>query len=446
KNKLNIIPPLSETIPEFRFPEYKVIKFSDKINLYAIEDNKQNLISIKFMVHRGAYHDSIEGLSYFCSQLLTRGTSKMTAQQISEAVDSIGAGLNSSCSWDVTSINITSMFDFTDKSLNILFDCVFNSVFSEEEIKRFKTKHISEIEQKLAEPDYLASLAFAKAMFSGSNMGHSLLGTKESINSIKRKDCLQWYEELLHKSKISIIAIGNILSEYVLDYLPKYIDNTFLRENKIARQPKPKPIKTNRIVIVNKEKSFQTVLRIGKKTIGRQHQHYPAVQIVNTIFGGFFLSRLNNILREKLGYTYGISSYIDTSKAASSLVIGTSVNLDSTLNSVNEIINQMNLISLKKIKKEELSIAKKYITGIFFRNMETIHQLSSLLSIIALYSFKKDYYENYLDVISKITLDNIYEIQQSYFTPELLAFAAVGNENKLNNILQEYGSIEVLKF
>ena len=130
---------------------------------------------MKIMFHTGAYYEEKEGLSYFCSQLLTRGTSIRNAQQIAETVDSIGASLTSSCSWDATSINITSLSDFS-KTLTLVLDCFQNPVFSEEEIQRFKTKHISEIDQKLAEPDYLANLALSKALFTGSNFDHSILG------------------------------------------------------------------------------------------------------------------------------------------------------------------------------------------------------------------------------------------------------------------------------
>ena len=132
-------------------------------------------------------------------------------------------------------------------------------------------------------------------------------------------------------------------------------------------------------------------------------------------------------------------------EAASSLIIGTSINFETTSKSIEEILKQMQILNSTEVTSNELNTAKKYIAGSFVRSIETIQQLSSFLSLIALFALDDNYFENYLYSISKLTPGNLFEAQRLYFSPENLAIA-VPAKSKLRNILKEFGNIEVLKF
>ncbi|MFC2130143.1 M16 family metallopeptidase [Bacteroidota bacterium] len=476
KNK----PPINYDIPDFRFPEYEIQKIDNDINLYVISDKTQLLSGISVLFPRGAYHENINGLAYFTSQLLRRGTKNRTPTEIAQEIDSMGAMLNTSAHWDFTSIGLICLNEFVEKGMEILADCIFNPVFPEEEISGFKKKHIADIEQELADPSYLAGIALNNAMFSGHPYGHPLLGDPQSIETISRDNCINWHKSMLiagqsrlvqsrlgrqPTEKIHIVASGNIDSDYISTLITKFFKPTEGFGVQEAKTQKPIPetrnkdgtfeipdsenkkkSKRNRIIITEKKEINQTILRIGKFTENRDNPDFPALQFINTIFGGFFLSRLNEILREKLGYTYGVHSYINARQFSSTQIISTSINKETTSDAVRRIIEQMELMSKTKISESEYFLVRQYLLGSFVRGLETARQIASLVTNLLISKLSGNYYDNFYKKVKEISIEDLYDCQMKYYKPEGLVISAVGNSDFLKKELMDFGETELSGF
>jgi predicted Zn-dependent peptidase len=187
----------------------------------------------------------------------------------------------------------------------------------------------------------------------------------------------------------------------------------------------------NKIIIKHKKDSGQTNLRIGKLTINPHHSDFPGLQFANTVFGGFFLSRLNKLLREELGYTYGVSSYINSKKLASVHIVSTSINKESTGDTIKRIIEQMDIIRSRKISDEEYILVRQYLLGSFLRSTETSRQVAGLIKNLITGNLPKDYYTDFYNRIKNITIDEIFNCQNKYFSSSKLTIAAVGDKNLL---------------
>lgn len=434
-------PPISKDNPDFRFPSFVKSMLPNGIKIYFYEDRTQPLESIHFIRPLGASSFSKEGLSYFCAQMLIRSAAGKSAAEISEAADLLGASLKASGNRDDTSLGITFLNKFEDLALKILADCVLKPDFRDEEIERLRKKHIATIMEESAEQSYLAKTAFFASLFREHPYGRPIMGTADSIASIKRVECMDWYARLLDGPAPTIIASGNFDREVLFGKLEKKFGGIKPGGNSGTAPEIPKPLNRNKIAVVDKKDSIQSTIRIGKLSINHDHPHYPALQMANTIFGGYFKSRLNELLREEKGLTYGVGSMIMPGKLLSCMMIGSDVNKESTSESVNDILSEMRRMSDTKVTDEELEIARQHTLGAFVRRIETPQQVSVFLKAIDIFALPENYFDDFFRTLANINAGKLFEAQKDHLRPEGMVIAASGDTDFLEKELEHFGEI-----
>lgn len=437
-------PPIVDKLPEFRFPETETVILSDGSRVYLVEDQSQPVVSVKLTVKLGAVHEQIPGLCSLTAQLLTKGTEKRSAVQIADEVEFMGASLNSSGSWDETSLSVHCLDGHLGKMLEIMSDCFNNSLLGAEELERSRKKNISSVLQDQSDLGYLSSVSFIMKYFEGHPYGHPLSGTPESLGKITRDDCIEWYG-MLKRTPFVVFAAGNFSKEQLIDDL----ENLFVKRRANIGQATVNKIKTGdyikkglSVVALNKADSQQSSLKIAFPMAGRAHPDYPLIQLVNTVYGGFFLSRLNSLLREKLGYTYGVGSSINSRLFGSYLSVSTKINDTATKDSIDKSLEELRRISLYPIDKEEHNRAVQYILGSFVRSIETPQQIGNFLYIIDMFGLSPDYYNEYYRRLSRSQPDEILAVQKKNFITESVTVSIVGNFSNFINDISALGTIE----
>ncbi len=425
------IPPFSTENPDFTFPNFEIVTVNNT-KVYLINDNTQPIINLKFLFKQGAYHESIPGLAHFTAQMLTLGSKSKTAEEIAEKIDFFGAQLSSASYWDELVTSISCLNDYTQQITELLFECVFSPKFDETEIERLKKRQIAFIQQQNADPTYIAQIAFNEQFYKSGNYGHARIGYENTISQISRNDIINFYEQLM-QSNFSIIVSGNFSKAHIINMLESVL-------------PKDKEIISvdehydnfeveKKLLIIDKTDATQATFRFGKPSIQRTTLDFPAFITANTIFGGFFLSRLNENLREKKGLTYGIHSYIDNRRYYSSLMIATSINEENSKLAIDEILAELELFNTQPVFADELNRAVQYMLGSFARGMENHRQLSSLIQTIESYNLPTTYYQDIYGKISKLTIDDVFESQKKYFNADNMLMIVSGNKSRLEKII-----------
>jgi predicted Zn-dependent peptidase len=198
------------------------------------------------------------------------------------------------------------------------------------------------------------------------------------------------------------------------------------------------------VYIVEKPDSVQTELRIGFPTVGIDHEDFAAIKFINTVFGEAFCSRLNTVIREEKGYTYGISSYMEARRFANTLVIATSVGNDITAVAMEAIMEEIQNIGAAPLKDDEIALMQKYIPGSFALRIESLRQVLGIVGMLTLCKLPLNFYEEYFRQVASLTKDSLFEKQQEYFAPKSITFSASGDSNELQNTFNQYGTIHLL--
>ncbi len=183
---------------------------------------------------------------------------------------------------------------------------------------------------------------------------------------------------------------------------------------------------------------------MGFQTVGRENEDFIAMQFLNTILGGSFISRLNHNLREEKGYTYGIHSGIDTYKQATIWAAKTHVGSEVAGDAVREILREIDRMATEPISDDELETTRKYLLGSFALRTETPQQVVSLVSALEMFNLPDDYYQRYFAEVAAMTKEHLFTVQQRRFAAQNLVIAASGSVEHLRSQLGELGAASVV--
>ena len=244
------------------------------------------------------------------------------------------------------------------------------------------------------------------------------------------------------------VVAGNVNADEISGLLEKYFGHGKYDKTETAGTDDKEYTQQKydkKIITIDKPDLSQATLKLGMPSIKRQSPDFPYAHLVNVIYGGYFLSRLNSLLRETLGYTYGIYSFIQSRKHASTLIIGANVNKGHTADSINKIIEEMEKISNTEVKPDELDMARQYILGSFVRSIETPRQISTLLYTLEINKLSDDYYNRFFSMIASATPESLTTARKKYFRPEGLVVSAIGNAETLKPQFEQFDDVSYYK-
>lgn len=178
--------------------------------------------------------------------------------------------------------------------------------------------------------------------------------------------------------------------------------------------------------LIEKEDAVQSALRMGKPMFNKTHPKFAALQVVNTILGGYFGSRLMKNIREDKGYTYGIGSGLVSKVEGGYWVISSEVGSDVCGNALKEIKKELSILCNELVSEEELSLVKNYKLGQLLKNCDGAFSLSDRFVGLLMYDLDYSYYDNYVKVINEITPQNIIKLCQEYLNPDTFLQLVVG--------------------
>ncbi len=438
-------PPKPGLPSKVTFPKYFEGRCDNGFRYFVVENHTLPIVTIGFVAKEGALFDGdLPGLGSVTSELLTKGTKNRTATQIAEEIDFVGGSLSTNVSWDASQAFVSVLKHHLATGFNILQDIILNPVFPESEIARVKAQRLASIQQLKAEPGYLADVRFLSSVFGGHPYGQPSSGTEKSIAKMTRRDFVKFHKTHCTPGSSFLVFAGDIDPREA----EKYVSRRFARWR--GKMYAPSAIRAaskkekGKICIVDKPGAVQSALRVGHIGIARNSRDFLKAFVMNTLLGGYFSSRINMNLREVHGYTYGGKSTFDARMLPGVFEVATDVRNDVTSETVNEILIELNKIRDTLPSKDEMTMVKNYLAGLFPIQLETPQQVAGRVIVIELYNLPKNYYRNYRDDIMKVTARDIQAVAKKYIHPDRLSIVLSGSSKEIAGKLKKFGEVAVL--
>jgi zinc protease len=405
---------------------------SNGLVLLTSEQPALPMVAIELLVDAGSRLEPADqaGLANLTSKLLTYGTNRRSAVQISDTLDFIGASLETGAGENVASISLTILKKDLSTGLELLAEILTSSTFPQVEIDRQKQSIIAAIKAQEEDPGAVAGKAFAAALFPQSPYGRPVEGSEASVKSLKQQSIKDFFSRNYRPNR-SIMAVVGAVSEAEIS---QALNQAFRNWSKGATSPPPTApthIGAAQTLRINKELTQANII-LGHAGVPRSDPDYYAIQVMNYILGGGgFSSRAMDSIRNERGLAYSVYSYVGADKSHGSFQFVMQTKNETAQEAIRLARNEIQRIREQPVSEQELNDAKDYLTGSFALRFNTNHKVAGFLAQVELFDLGLDYPKRYAELIGKVTRADIQRVAKQFLHPEKLIAVIVGNQKKI---------------
>lgn len=427
-------PPALGPAPALNLPPIQKRTLTNGLPVWIVEAHEVPLVQVNLLVMAGTGDDPADrfGIASLTAAMLDEGAGNRSALEIADAVDYLGASLTTGSSSDASAVRLNVPVARLGEALPIMADVALRPRFPAQDLERVRQERLTALLQAKDDPAQLAPLAFARVVYGAAHRyGIGQFGTEATLKRFTAADLQAFHAATYQPSNATVIVVGDTTANAVLPMLEQQFGSW---KNAAAVRHVPVPqapqLTQGQVVIVDVPMAEQSQIRIGWVGVPRSTPDYFTLQVLNTILGGSFTSRLNQNLREEHGYTYGASSRFDMRLSAGPFLAGAGVQTDKTAESLQEFFKELNGM-LQPVSAVELAKAKNYVALGFPSEFETINDLASHLEEMIVYKLPDDYFERYVQNIEAVTAADVQKATATYIQPKKFAVVVVGDRKQI---------------
>jgi len=424
-------------------PEKIVLK--NGITVYYLKNSALPIVSFRMTI-RGAGSAfepaEAEGAANLAATLMMKGTAKMDADAVAEAIDFIGASLRITAAEEYLQVSGDSLSEHFPRLMEIAADCLTSPSFKEEEFAKERAKRIDGLKAAKDNPGTAVRNYFQKAYFGSHPLGRLATGTESSLTKMTVQAVKDFYAKRLRPDRAIAAVVGDIDKAKLVALLESTVGHW---PNPAGAAPAdvvpalPKP-KGRTLLLIDKPDANQAYFMLGAPGYAMGDKITAPASVMNTLFGGRFTSWLNTELRIKRGLTYGANS------GARSWAVGGVFTVSSYTK--NDKIGEMLDITLDLLKKgaaqgfapEEIESSRNYILGQFPPTLEANASKAGAYIRLAFYKLGFGYYDKYLDEVGKTSAENAKAAAARLLPQDDFVLVVVGKAEEIKPLLMKYGT------
>jgi zinc protease len=427
-------PPVLPPAPRLRLPASRTVTLANGLGLTVVEMHKVPVVDVQLLVDAGSARDpaDLPGLATFTATMLQQGAGRRAALDIADEAAYLGAQLTTAASYDVATVSLHVPKRRLEAALDLLADVVLRPTFADSEVARQRDLRSAQIVQLADNPVAIAAVAFPAIVYGPVHpYGHPLNGTAASTAALSRDRVAAFYGAFYRPNATRALVVGDITpAEAQRLFAGRFggWERATVPEAPDAAAPAPA---ARAVYLIDKPGAAQSVIRIGHVGIARSNPDYVALQVLNTILGDAFTSRLNQNLRETHGYTYGAFSQFAALRLAGPFAASASVVTTKTDSSLIEFLKELRRIRDEPVSDAELAKAKAYITLGLPGDFETTASAAFRLRELLVYGLPSDYFDHYVPQVNAVTTADVQRVARAYIDPDHFDIVVVGDRSQV---------------
>lgn len=431
----------------FAMPRFERVPMAGGLELLLAVQRRLPLVHLELLLPAGAVYDPRDrrGLATLTASLVDEGTAGHSSMEIAGAAERLGGWVGSAADWDAAEVATGLLSRHLEAGLGLVAEIVTTPTFPSEELERLRELRLAEHRRRSVQPAVLASDALARALYGEGIYGNPLIGTPSATQAITREDVLEFYGRRVGARGSTLLAVGDIEPESFKRAVERAL-GTWSSENPVAEPPEAEPTRLTGITvkIVDRPEAAQTELRLGHVGVRRSHPDFPVLQVMNSLLGGKFTSRINLNLRERHGFTYGAHSRFAARRGPGPFVVSTAVANDVAGRATGEILKELDRIRDESVEPDELAETRSYLEGVFPYTLQGLDGIAARLRSLALYGLPDDYFDSFLARIRNTTTEEVLAAAREHLAPDRLVIVAAGPATELLPQLESLGPVEVV--
>ncbi len=445
-------PPTQPRPAELTVPTVRTSNLPNGIRLNVVEHHELPLVHVILSIGGGARLDgSRPGLATFTANMLDEGAGTRNALQLRSELAYLGAQLTTAADWDRTIVSLKVPLRTLEPALDLMADVVLRPTFSAAEVTRQRGLRLTGILQRKDQPNTLAQLAFNTALYSPGHPYYNPTGgdsaTTATLDSARVR---VFYDATIRPSRATIYAVGDMSPAQLREALATRFGGWRDPQSAAVVRSHVAPTTLGsgrRIVLVDKPNAAQSVMVIGAPGLERSSPDYAAVEVMNTILGGLFTSRLNFNLRETKGYTYGVGSRYDFRLAPGPFTASAAVRTNVTDSSLVEFFKELRKMRDSLVTEEELAKAKASLELGIPDELETTSQIAGEMAALGVFGLTLDEKRDFARKVRAVTKADVQRAARQYVPEDRVLITVVGDLAKVRAGIEALmlGEVSVLE-
>ncbi len=402
-------------------PRTESLTLRNGLRLYTLRADDFEVVRISFVFHAGSVTQNAPFVAGTTANLLAEGSSRLTGRQIAEQLDFYGSYFEASLDRDYVYISFCSLRRYFRETLKAAEEILLRPVFPEHEVETYCRKRRQQLAVERTKVDTLAREAFAGALF-GPEHPYGIAYPESAYDTLERRSLTDHYRRLYTGGNAIAVCSGHV-GEEELKAIVELAEQ--LPEGSAPELHFPEP-ESRPFVHIERPEALQSSLRIGRLLFTRNHPDFTGMQVVATVLGGYFGSRLMRNRPEQHAYTYGVMASAVNFDRAGYLAIATQVGAEVTRPALDEIFREIDRLRREPMGEEELILTKRILTGEMMRILDGPFGIADVAIENILSHEGEGAVNRQLQEIRTITPERIQSLARQYLDPERLVTAVVG--------------------
>jgi predicted Zn-dependent peptidase len=394
--------------------------------VYQLQAGTQEVCKIDFIFEAGTWQQQVRLQAGLTNAMMQEGSEHYSAGEIAEIVDFHGAYLQLTADQHYGVVSIIALTRHFPQLMPVVENLIKRSTFPAKEFETLVNRRKQRFSLENEKVRVLCLKKFSEALF---GEGHPYAQTvrHEDFDRLHLDSLVDFYRSYYHANNCEILVAGRF-DQGLTDLLDKHFGGKDWGNIKPAQTVPDVSSSLEKKLFVSKPGAIQSAIRVGKIMVGKTHSDYLPLQVLVTILGGYFSSRLMTSIREQKGYTYGIGAHLLSLKEAGYMVIATEVDKHYEQATIDEIFLELGRLREEPVDRKELERVQQYLLGEFLRDLDGPFALAQTFLNVHEFGLDYSFYEKYYQTLQDITPEQLKQLAEKYFREDSFFTVVSGRE------------------
>ena len=409
-------PPIVDAVNfKLQLKPYKKFTLKNGVEVYTVDAGAEEVMAVEWVFNAGNWYEDKNLVAATANFMLKNGTVNKTAFQVNEHFEYYGSYLNRACQNETATVSLHCLTKHIGELLPAVRELLTDSTMPEDELAIYQQNMKQRLKVSLKKSEFIAGRLIDAYLY-GEQHPYGKYSNAEDFDNLQRQQLLDFYNKYYKQGKFVMFVAGKLPAnlEQLLNENFGDLGNNAVKTDLITVYPSPE----KKFRISNDKDGVQGSVRISRHFPNRHHPDFLKVQVLNSLFGGFFGSRLMSNIREDKGYTYGIHSYLQNHIHESAWMISTEAGKDVCEATIEEVYKEMKNLREELVDDEELLLVRNYMMGGILGELDGPFQIIARWKNIILNGLDEKYFYDSINTIKTISAEELQALAQKYLKPE----------------------------
>ncbi|GDY33104.1 M16 family metallopeptidase [Gandjariella thermophila] len=434
------LPPLGAHVAAIEPPTVDVV-LPNGLRLIAVQRSAVPMVELRLRIPFAGTDPLHAARAELLASTILTGTARRSRVQVDTDLALVGGELDAAVDPERLSVGGHALVSGLDTLLDVLADTLTGAAYADEEVDRERSRLLERITVARSQPSVIAREALQRHRY-GDHPFAKEMPQAEEVAQATAEDVRELHRAAVLPRGSVLVLVGDIEPQRAVDVVGSALAGWSADASASVLPPLP-PITGGDMLLVPRPGAVQSQLRLTAQAVPRTDPRYPAVQLANLVFGGFFSSRLVENIREQKGYTYSARSYLEFTPDGATVLIDADTASEVTAAALLETRYELGRLGLVPPTESEVDSARRYATGSLLTATASQTGLAATLAGLAQVGLGPEWLRDHPDRLAKVTVEQVAEAALEFFPPSAVTGVVVGDAERLAPQLRALGGVRI---